>query len=152
MPTVKSSSASALWPRSQIAPFLTCGKLSTCLKQGGLVHFCLYQSSPQPVLSPIPCSGLLGKLPIAIGQNCTKEQLNMTNALRVSLCTGLCYLLLALEPGRHHRSHRVTGHTLRLTSRLLLKHSMEVFRDVDRAHMKSSLTAGGKLLCCFRPA
>lgn len=96
--------------------------------------------------------GLLGRLPAAIGQNCTKERLNMTDILKVSLCPSLCYLLLAVEPGRPHRSHRVTGHTLRLTSRLLLKHSMEVFRDMDRAHVESSLTGGGKLPCCFRPA
>lgn len=35
---------------------------------------------------------------------------------------------------------------------LLLKHSIEIFGDMDRAQMESKLTGGGKLVCSFRPA
>lgn len=97
----------------------------------------------------------------------------MVDGRKMSLCHGLCYLVLVVKPDRPCRkpgrscrlfSHatgcpyqrvticRVSECNFEADLLLLLKYSIEIFRDMDRAQMESNLTGGGKLVCCFRAA
>lgn len=92
-PTVTNRPSSGLSANSTI-PDTT--KLCNCLKQGGLVPSA-FHCSPQPIVSPRPCSGLPRMLAADTCQKSAKGRLDMMDSRKENVCHAHYHLLLVVE-------------------------------------------------------